>query len=423
MEAPAPLECIQLEIAPADPAAEEIGSPDVYWIYRDADGRPLGATARHNRQDGNKMVLPWICLEGKWQCKGFGDKRPLYGLELLAKRPFDAVLLVEGEKAAVAARRLFPDMIGITWQGGTGSIGKTDWSPLNGRDVVMWPDADEPGRKAALELADIVAGLHIVDTAELPNKWDLADPLTEGRTLERVRDVAAKQPTAFNQSASIAERSLPERGAFPVDSLPPVCRAYADELARVYQVPVELPALCIAGVITGALGGSWVVSGAVNGHTTGGNMYFALGLPPEDGKGIVNRIAKPIAEWERLRREKWERGDLPKLEVEYDAFKAEYERYAKKLKEGNGDKDAAATSKAKIRDLEQKLNFDPSLMEQNSTTSGLARKLAQVESEVLFVFSPDAGDVFRTMLGAYTKGADAGDFDLWLKAFSRERHQ
>jgi hypothetical protein len=152
-------------------------------------------------------------------------------------------------------------------------------------------------------------------------------------------------------------------------------------------------------------------------------MYYALGLPPGDGKGIVNRIIKPMTEWEMLRRAKWENEDLPKLEVEFEALKAEYERSAKAIRDGEGDRDAAAKIKSKLKELERRMDFDPSLIDQNSTTSGLARKLSNVEGQTQWVNSADAGDVIRTMLGAYTKGADAGDFDLWLKGFSRERHQ
>ena len=235
--------------------------------------------------------------------------------------------------------------------------------------------------------------------------------------------VAVLEPTATKPGPDLEAVTLPEWGAFPIESLPPEARAYAEDLARVYQVPVELPAMCIDGVLTGALGASWEAVGAVNGRATGANMYYALGLPPGDGKGIVNRIIKPMTEWEMLRRAKWENEDLPKLEVEFEALKAEYERSAKAIRDGEGDRDAAAKIKSKLKELERRMDFDPSLIDQNSTTSGLARKLSNVEGQTQWVNSADAGDVIRTMLGAYTKGADAGDFDLWLKGFSRERHQ
>ncbi len=49
-----------------------------------------------------------------------------------------------------------------------------------------------------------------------------------------------------------------------------------------------------------------------------------------------------------LRRVTWENEDLPKLEVEFEAIKAEYERSAKAIRDGEGDRDAAAKIKSKL---------------------------------------------------------------------------
>jgi hypothetical protein len=85
------------------------------------------------------------------------------------------VLLVEGEKAADAAARLFPDYVAIGWMGGAHADSGADLAPLVGRSVVVWPDADEKGRDAGARLAKRLAGSVVLDTADLPDGFDAAD--------------------------------------------------------------------------------------------------------------------------------------------------------------------------------------------------------------------------------------------------------
>jgi DNA primase len=46
----------------------------------------------------------------------------------------------------------------LTWSGGANAVAKADFSPLQGRNVIIWPDNDEPGFKAALALAELLSG-------------------------------------------------------------------------------------------------------------------------------------------------------------------------------------------------------------------------------------------------------------------------
>lgn len=121
----------------------------------------------------------------RWVRKGYGDNRPLYHLPELLAKPKARVLVVEGEKAADAAQAaLGSEWVVITWAGGANAARKSDWTPIKGRGssdarVVIWPDADEPGRKAAAEVASILIGLDaevtIVPTDGRPDGFDAAD--------------------------------------------------------------------------------------------------------------------------------------------------------------------------------------------------------------------------------------------------------
>lgn len=117
----------------------------------------------------------------QWQFKAPPAPRPLLNLDQLLSRPTDPVIVVEGEKTADAAARLFPGQLITTWPSGCKAINKADWSPLAGRRVILWPDADTPGREAMAKLAaklirEGVERVRIVTPPpDAPEGWDLAD--------------------------------------------------------------------------------------------------------------------------------------------------------------------------------------------------------------------------------------------------------
>ena len=99
----------------------------------------------------------------------------------LAAKPDATVLIVEGEKTWDAAQKLFPGLVACCWSGGCKAIEKTNFTPLAGRKVVLWPDNDDAGRDAMERLAQV---LHNVGAASVkvvgspndePQGWDIAD--------------------------------------------------------------------------------------------------------------------------------------------------------------------------------------------------------------------------------------------------------
>jgi hypothetical protein len=157
------------------------GTPSTVWHYRDAAGRLLFTVCRFDVPDGGKEVLPLTCGADGWRWRGPPKPSPLYGLDRLAARPDAPVLVLEGEKAADAAVKIFPDLVPVCWPGGGNAVGKADWTPLCLRLVVVWPDADAPGRKAAAEVAKAAttaraALVAVVDVPQdWPDGWDVAD--------------------------------------------------------------------------------------------------------------------------------------------------------------------------------------------------------------------------------------------------------
>ncbi|WP_134820390.1 MobA/MobL family protein [Rickettsia conorii] len=221
---------------------------EAVYAYKDADDKLLGYVVRFvGKEDGKKQMLPvTYCYnaakeEYSWRCKGFTDKgdKPIFGIEKAAtcSKP---ILIVEGEKAALAASKILPDYAVVSWMGGSNAADRINWSQLQWRDVIIWPDNDQPGFKAAEVIKDKlnkandhIGFVSIVDPAQLkfngsihkdllPEKWDLADKLPDGMTIANVKeaiedvraahlDIQQIQNVLQSTNASDASQQLVER--------------------------------------------------------------------------------------------------------------------------------------------------------------------------------------------------------------------
>jgi hypothetical protein len=126
------------------------------------------------------------------------------------------VVIVEGENAADAGAQHLAEHVVITWPGGAAATGKIDWTPLADRRVWLWLDHDEPGRKAAEAIGDLLLELgletvRLVDLqGDLPEGWDLADELPEGLTLQELLEAAEPHLPAVDR---LVERAGEDPGA------------------------------------------------------------------------------------------------------------------------------------------------------------------------------------------------------------------
>jgi putative DNA primase/helicase len=94
-------------------------------------------------------------------------------------------VLVEGEKCADALIR--QGIVATTaMNGAKAPVDKTDWTPLAGKAVLIWPDRDAPGwdYAEAAARACVAAGCRsvaiLVPPTDKPEKWDAADASVEG---------------------------------------------------------------------------------------------------------------------------------------------------------------------------------------------------------------------------------------------------
>lgn len=188
-----------MEYPPPSPISSWGGAPTGVWAYYGPtpDTGPLFLVARYDPPDGRKQFTPltWRAdADGAyaWRRKAYPAPRPLYRLRELLSHPTDPVLVVEGEKSADAAQSYLPGYAVTTWAGGANAAKTADWSPLAGRDVTIWPDADEASTKAAawiagalLKIGDRPTVLRITDK---PEGWDVADAIAEDWSSEQILD-------------------------------------------------------------------------------------------------------------------------------------------------------------------------------------------------------------------------------------------
>lgn len=221
------------------------GAPAKVWIYKNADALPLMALYRFDLGKdetgrARKAFAPLTWCRGdsgthQWRWQNLPEPRPLLHLDQLAQRPTAPVVVSEGEKSADAAAQLLPGYVATCWLNGTNSWRKADFSPLIGRDVLLWPDNDAPGVMGMDELAEHLRTLGAASVRVLTltvfskrpgldgqaptfaegGEWsegdDAADALAKGWTpahlaeLERTGELFALTPTAPDAKPAKAE--------------------------------------------------------------------------------------------------------------------------------------------------------------------------------------------------------------------------
>jgi len=161
-----------------------------WWTYTDAQGEPVGVIVRWDLPKG-KDIRPVSRNGAAWIIGAIQEPRPLYGLPELgdAKR----VYVCEGEKTVDAYRSV--GLTSTTSPGGSKAAHKADWGPLAGKDVVMSPDNDTPGRGYVETAGGILAKLtppttvKMVELPDLPPGGDMVDYI-EARRAAGLGDAA-----------------------------------------------------------------------------------------------------------------------------------------------------------------------------------------------------------------------------------------
>ncbi|HEY1683700.1 MAG TPA: AAA family ATPase [Tepidisphaeraceae bacterium] len=147
--------------------------------------------ARYDLPDGSKQFRPVHRVVNGWAIGDPPVPLPLYRLNCLPAT--GTIYICEGEKATDAACAI--DLPSTTSAHGSSAAGKTNWTPLESRDVVIFPDHDKPGEKYARDVARILVGLKnparvkIIDLPGLPDGGDIVEFLAAGGRYEQIKSI------------------------------------------------------------------------------------------------------------------------------------------------------------------------------------------------------------------------------------------
>ena len=198
-------------------AVGKYGDDIVAIPYRDASGALLRTKAR-------------TAAHTFWMDDGVGSY--LYGLDLLAKQPGDApVILVEGESDCHAAWHHGVLAVGVPGA----NIWKSEWAPhLAGHPVFIWQEPDKGGAEFVRKVARDIPEARVIS---LEGVKDLADlhasvagkdfKATVERCLANARPVGTSPLAAtFSAAIGVTLDAIQEQKLRPVDAVPTMLPAW-----------------------------------------------------------------------------------------------------------------------------------------------------------------------------------------------------
>ncbi|MEQ8693733.1 MAG: AAA family ATPase [Gammaproteobacteria bacterium] len=215
------------ETVPVEPKRtvpmDELGPVTAKWDYVDGEGALLACVYRYDPPSG-KQFRPWDVSCRKMRAP---DPRPLYNQPAM-KSAMD-VVLVEGEKAADA---LIGQGVCATtaMNGAKAPVEKTDWSPLCGKRVLIWPDKDAAGWQYAEAAAEAALGAGafsvtiLMPPLDKPEKWDAADAVDDGMDIDAFIANAPRQSIVSprsNAQAFSLKQLLGDHSPMPDDIIAP----------------------------------------------------------------------------------------------------------------------------------------------------------------------------------------------------------
>jgi 5S rRNA maturation endonuclease (ribonuclease M5) len=175
------------------------------WKYDDGQGCVFWIV-RKDLPNGDKSIRPWRMVDGVW-----AEKKPTkppsgYPLLNLEKvKHADTVVLVEGEKTASAIPSKW---VVTTFSGGAQSCTHTNYAPLKGKKVILWPDNDDPGREAMGKIKKILDDIGCIVSIvkpepDWPEKCDAADfdEASITKAIEGAEDISAPKKDMFPLTA------------------------------------------------------------------------------------------------------------------------------------------------------------------------------------------------------------------------------
>jgi len=340
----------------------------------------------------------------------FPNGKPLYALRRIVCNPDAVVDILEGEQKADALNKLG---LVATTSGGATSAASTDFEPLRGRTVRIWPDNDDPGKAYAGDVATILLGMNCTVTCidvdklglgrgEDAMEWLEAHPRASGGDIEALpiltpaspRDKApAGDSDGWPEPHPLAAKVEPE--PYPLDALPDTIRAAVEEVAGFVKAPVPLvassalAALSLASQAHADVRRDEILSAPV------GLFMLTIADSGERKSQADKMFTKPILDYQDAQAE-IAKPLIKDYRAAFSAWEAEREGILSSIRAAA----KAGKSVDKLRGDLAELERDkpepprvPKLIREDATPEGLAKKL-QKEWPSAGVVSNEAGIVF-----------------------------
>ena len=395
------------------------------YVYEDKDGGGIFRVQRRQNPRSRKKIFWQETPDGNggW-LKGLNGIAPvLWRLpELIKADPNVPVYLGEGEEVVKAL--LAKGLVTTCNPMGAGKW-KDDYSVhLKGRDIVILPDNDDPGRRHAQQVADSVVkvarSVKIVELPDLPPKGDAVDFFKSGGTVDELRELVEATPDvsetiqeAWEAPTTFSESVGPE---FPVGVFPGKVQRFADALTNSLQVPPGLVGTNILAITHAACAGRAIVRLNEDWQEQLCE-YFISVLPSGEKKtAVLSATSAPLEQRER------ELVDLlgpeiAQVQVERDIL----EKRVQELKGRAAKANEPETTELKNEAVELAKQLSatgipslPRLLADDATPEAISKLMTEQDGRIA-IFSAEGG-ILETADGRYSDGV--ANIDIFLKGHS-----
>ncbi len=211
------------------------------YNYKDANGAIIVSVRKYYDRDASGGIVRDNAGKPKKQFRqfmngrqGVPEPRPLYNIPNILEA--NKIIWVEGEKCADALNAL--GYTATCTIGGAGMLSentasKFDFSHLRNKDVILWPDNDDAGKKLAriVEAQAKAAGAKSTMMLKIPStkeeKWDAADAIEEDFNIEKMLKTnlsKIKKPISLIDDSLLVNEyfvgSAPEQNFLIGDTIP-----------------------------------------------------------------------------------------------------------------------------------------------------------------------------------------------------------
>jgi len=193
--------------------------------------------------------------------------------------------------------------------------------------------------------------------------------------------------------------------------------------------------MCAVGIVSGALGNAFTLTGAVDGKDCHGNLYVIPAAPKSSGKGsVANALVRPLLEASAELASAFAEQQLPRLKADKAILEKRVGVLVNELATGQtgrgkdkktmGEPERTETRREleqaheRLAEIEPLLSALPTYWLGNATSEAMGAQFAR-NNPGLFCYSAEGGETVRVLLGKY-RGDSKADLDLYLSGYTVE---